>query len=201
VFAVGNFRPEGIEMTRRHSDPVLLAIIFVSLGTNALLLYRIRNNVDPGHARVSSRDRSGTQFERVEITDGGGGSLELTGGSKPTVVYVFSPNCGWCSRNHASIVLLAEAAHKDYTFVGLAVSDAGLQEYLARFPLEFPVHVVSRNAVMSLRLDSTPETILVGADGGVRKDWHGAYFGRVGADVGSYFKADLPTAVADLGPK
>jgi hypothetical protein len=68
-------------------------------------------------------------------------------GSRPTILYVFTPQCSWCVRNHDSVKTLAETAGGSYRIVGLSFTDRGLPEFLSANPLPFEIYANSSEAI------------------------------------------------------
>jgi len=116
-------------------------------------------------------------------------------GSKPTVLYVLRPGCIWCKRNSRNIALLASQAGGRYNFVGLSLAASGLDEFIRRNNIQFPVYVNIPSAVLArYRLGSTPETIVVSSTGRVMKSWSGAYIqDPIKSDVEKFFALHLPS--------
>jgi hypothetical protein len=111
----------------------------------------------------------------------------------PTVFYVFSTSCGWCERNTKNINAITAARKNSFRFIGLALSDQGLPAYLDSHHLDFPVYrnVVPQSVEM-LGLASTPQTIVVGRDGKVLKNWVGAFNARLQPEIEQFFDVRLP---------
>jgi peroxiredoxin len=113
-------------------------------------------------------------------------------GPGPTVLYVLRPDCVWCARNLASLRALRGAA-TSYRFIGVSLPAAGLREYLEQTQLGFPVYAVpDMKSVRALRLNATPETIVVSPSGIIQKVWLGAYSKKVRKDVEATFGVKLP---------
>ena len=113
--------------------------------------------------------------------------------STPTLLYVFTPPCAWCTRNLPAVKTLAENLKGRYRVLGLSLSADGLQKYVTDSGLEFPVYGdVSADTRSAYHLGGTPDTILVSTDGRVMKHCPGAYVGSTKADIESYFNAHLP---------
>jgi peroxiredoxin len=118
-----------------------------------------------------------------------------TSRERPTVLYVFSPECFWCRRNMANFKARVQQSRARYRFVGLSLTrdPEALRKYIQRSGLDIPVITSlsgERNALHRLR--STPQTIVVSPEGVVLKNWAGAYTGRDAAEVESFFKMKLP---------
>jgi len=80
---------------------------------------------------------------------------------RPTLLYVFSPSCGWCKKNEDKIKALTSQTGNTIRIIGISLSPDGLGEYVARrFP---PVKVIKpdEQTIAAYKLSGTPETILV----------------------------------------
>ncbi len=115
--------------------------------------------------------------------------------SRPTVLYVLRPGCIWCQRNSRNIALLASHAGARYNFIGLSLAASGLDEFIRRNNVQFPVYVNIPSSVSArYRLGSTPETIVVSSTGKVLKSWSGSYTQEpIKADVEHFFALQLPS--------
>jgi hypothetical protein len=113
------------------------------------------------------------------------------GGDKATVVYVFSPNCKWCNRNLENIKALAETVKEKFQFIGLSVTDRGLQEYVSRGGMGFPIYIMLPSKDGDLNR-GTPRTLVVSREGKVVTTWFGAYGGDLRKKVEQFFQLSLP---------
>lgn len=109
----------------------------------------------------------------------------------PTVLYIFSPLCGWCTKNTANIKALADQADK-FRLIALSLSPANLREYVLQHSLNFPVYEVSADTALTYRLGTTPQTIVVSPEGQVLRIWDGAYEGELKREIENYLKVRLP---------
>jgi peroxiredoxin len=130
---------------------------------------------------------------QAKTVDGGAAVIRFDSASVPTVLYVFTPPCGWCARNSAVVKALAEGLNGRYRVLGLSLSSDGLQKYVSDTALSFPVYTdVSLSTRSAYHLGGTPDTIVVSTDGKVMKHWQGAYVGSTRKEVESYFNVILP---------
>lgn len=108
--------------------------------------------------------------------DGRGISVSFGDPRIPTVLYVFSPQCGWCAKNIDNFRSLITQSGARYQIVGLATSRQDLAPYLAKEGLKLPVFAgVDSNLVSAYHLGATPTTIVISPDGKVLRVWTGAY--------------------------
>jgi hypothetical protein len=111
----------------------------------------------------------------------------------PTVVYVFSPTCGWCKRNHSSVEALIKAAGARYRFVSVSMQRQDLSDYLAERPTAAQVFMEpSSDTVKTYGLGATPTTIVLNANGVVERVWVGAFTGTTRTEVEELFGVRLP---------
>jgi hypothetical protein len=179
----------------------LLSVLVLSLGLNVYLARR----VGLGRARTPATQgiRPGTQLPvPLAVVDQNGSTVSLTFASgRPTVLYVLSPLCGWCTRNEANVAALRAAVGSRFDFVGLSLVSQKLEEYVAEKHAPFPIYVLSAEMRRKFGFGLTPETLVVGSDGTVQKAWQGAYQDRIQQEIEHYFGVKLPglqpaTAVA-----
>ena len=112
---------------------------------------------------------------------------------KLTVLYSFSPHCVWCKRNARNMQAIMQAAGRQFEFVPISLDAAGSAEFLAGLGFHGSAYTDPSEATRrAYGLGSTPETIVVGPDGKIVKDWKGAYKGGVASEVSSTLGVRLP---------
>jgi peroxiredoxin len=138
---------------------------------------------------------AGTVLPPIEAKDldGHPKTVEYNSSDLPTVLYVFTPPCGWCAKNISNVKTLAEETRGRYRTIGLSLSSTGLREYVNKNGLEFPIFTdLPPQVVLSYRLGGTPETLLVSNAGKLIREWKGAYTGSTKKEIEEYFKLELP---------
>ena len=111
----------------------------------------------------------------------------------PTILYVFTPPCGWCTKNIQNIKTLAERTKGKYQVIGLSLSSDNLHEYVTKSDLTFPVYSDFSPAVANkYRMGSTPQTIVISNEGKLVKEWKGAYMGDTKKQIETQFGLELP---------
>jgi hypothetical protein len=106
---------------------------------------------------------------------------------------VITPSCIWCKRNQANIDKLVDTKASDFRFIGIALAEAGLKEYVEEHHLKFPVYTgLTKESLQSLGLGGTPETIVISPEGQILKVWMGAYTEQLRPEVEAYFGLQLP---------
>jgi hypothetical protein len=131
----------------------------------------------------------------VKTLDGRPAMLQF-GSQRPLLLYIFTPECGWCKRNLRNIQHLSAAVSAQYDVAGISLTQASiLRDYMHAEGDEyrFPVYAEpSSDTRRSLRLGATPHTILVGGDGRFVREWRGAFGGRTGQEIEKTFNVRLP---------
>ncbi len=174
---------------------ILMLLLFLSGAMNLLLSAKVYSQKQE---LVSEREwgfgvgRTAQPLKAHSI-DGTPVSMPLAGDEIPTVIYVYSPQCIWSTRNIDNIKTLVSETKEKYRFVGLALSEASLDQYILKYNLSFPTFKMpdtcSRN---DLRIVGTPQTIILSKNGRIVKNWYGAYSGRLKTEVEDYFGLTLP---------
>ena len=124
--------------------------------------------------------------------------IDCANTGKPTILYVFAPDCRWCEANLNSIRTIARLRGGSYRFIGLSLSEDGLREYVDRSKFTFPVYKgLSQEAIIMLGLGYTPQTIILSPEGKVLRNWIGAYEDALRPEVERYFGIDL----SDVSPR
>lgn len=187
-------------MTSRWS---LVGVLFVSVVINvlqALTIFGLRHRRDslvtervlqvgaPAPPLMVVERISGRQVELpVQRNDG-----------KRTVLYVITPECGWCYRNSANVRHLANQQDARFQFAGISLSTRGLVEYLGAQPMPFPFYVPDADLVTSYKLGGgTPQTVVISPEGKVLQNWYGAYNQNLQGAIEDYFSTKLPGLLPD----
>jgi hypothetical protein len=120
-------------------------------------------------------------------------TINFAEAGKPTVVYIFSPSCVWCERNIESLKTLASLKSNSYRFLAVSLMETNLEKYSKRYQLDIPVYKnMSPDNVRDLRLKSTPQTLVISAEGKVLQNWIGAYLEGTKKEVETFFSIQLP---------
>lgn len=174
---------------------LVMSLLALSAITNVLLVFKVRELRGVVAAIKSEGSiQVGTHLPPLTAQDLAGQStaIRFSDTDRPTLLYVFTPSCGWCKKNEDNIKSLSNQTGDKVRMVGVSLSQAGLTEYVAaRFP---KVQVVSPDArsIAMYKLSGTPETILVSSDGVVLRVWKGAYSDTIQREVEEYFQIKLP---------
>ena len=112
--------------------------------------------------------------------------------AQPTVLYYFSPTCGWCERNWTNVRHLIDEAATRFRFVGISTT-ADVAGFLEERDVDLNVVTgLHEEAIRGWRLGGTPHTIVVSPAGKVIGSWAGAYSGTIGREVEQFFGVKLP---------
>jgi peroxiredoxin len=167
-------------------------LIGCSLYLNAVLVVQV--------SRLKSTLRAKTEIElgatappiTVKAISGEKVTITLNARTRPTVLYIFSPSCGWCDENLDNIRYLAKRKSAQYDFVGLSVANDGLADYASRHDLNFPVFDgLTIEAFKAYRLGRTPQTLVVSPQGRVLANWVGTYEGSLRPRIEEFFSVSL----------
>jgi len=198
-------------MSRQTTSPVIknkqvnqyrifiaVAIILLVGSTilNVLLSQKVRYLTDTlNELESQSRLNEGENVPSFEAKDLSEKSVTISYSdtNQPTVLYIFTPQCRWCSENLANIKALANETRGKYRLIGLSLNKEELNTYVEKNNFDFPIYTDIPTAVESAyKFGGTPQTLVISPEGKVIKNWIGVYTGDVASDVESYFKVSLP---------
>jgi peroxiredoxin len=181
-----------------RADLFLLGLLAISLLSNVglgIAVLRLSGQVAPAAAaRQPSGPAIGAQLPPLEAERLGGSreTISYQADRRPTLMYVFTPECSWCARNLANLKALLAEAKDEYRLVGVSLNP-DVEAYLSKAQLELPVYVnVAPEAAVAYGFGSTPQTLVISPEGRVVKSWIGAYGGAAQADVERTFGVRLP---------
>lgn len=174
---------------------LIVGLLTLSAVTNVLLVFKVRQ-LRGTVAALKAEDATTTGMHLPPLTaqDPSGQivTVRFDETDRPTLLYVFTPGCGWCKKNEDNIKSLASQTAATVRLVGVSLTQEGLKDYAEQ---KFPtVKVVNPDAltIAAYRLNGTPETILVSSQGIVLRVWKGAYADSTLREVEEYFKVKLP---------
>jgi peroxiredoxin len=195
-----NFLISSLTKGWRLTDVVVGLLLAASLCTSLVLGIKVSKLEGILSARAPRTElQTGDQVPALTGTllDGTPVTLRYGDASVPTVLYVFTPQCIWCQRNLENFRRVAEAAKGRFRVIGVSLTTRELREHVSTSGFQFPViHEIGSDMSSAYRLGSTPQTIVVGSDGEVQKNWLGAYTGDVRRDVEEFFDVKL-VAIAE----
>jgi hypothetical protein len=119
---------------------------------------------------------------------------------RPTLFYVFAPECSFCKKNLSNIELLATRIRTTHRIIGVSLTSTNLAAYLKgnSLPFDDVLYDVADASKAAYKLGATPHTIVVSKDGVLQKDWVGAYFGDVSNVVGAFFHVQFSENITHL---
>ena len=180
---------------------LLTVLLVISVALNIGLAYRVREFASLQAAQLAQleaqRLKPGTAVppltaRRADRIDQTLETIAYAGSGRPTVLYVLSPTCGWCARNHHSIQTLVAAKGREYRFIGVSLIEQGAAEYAALHGFGVPLYTgLSEDARHAYRMGATPQTIVVSPEGVVVATWNGAYVGKRKEQVEQFFGVRL----------
>lgn len=174
-----------------------LAALALSLGVNVYLgLLLVRPHGVPTDHSMSV----GARFPALMVHDLSGKEVKLSWPSsekKLTVLYVFSPTCGWCRRNIENFKAMGTPTRSEYRLVPISLASAGLSKYVEKYGLVFPVFadpVLPQGGAFAF--SGTPETLVISPAGIVKRVWRGAFTDAVKREVEAYLGVHLPGMIS-----
>jgi peroxiredoxin len=179
-----------------HIAAVGLLLLCSSVALNLVLARRVRSFQQFQSTKAADRRlQVGAIVPPIaaRLLNGQQQVISYVGTNQPTVLYVFTPPCSWCSRNVNNFKTLVDKARVQYRFIGLSLSEKTLAEYVAKNELKLPVYSgLSRETLTTYKLGSTPQTLVISPEGKVLQDWVGAYVGEQKSQVEAFFHVSLP---------
>ena len=176
---------------------VPLILLLLSVGLNVGLSRRIVALQAPP-ARML---QPGVRVPALDVRTLSGQSVRITyEGRLPTLIYYFSPTCGWCERNWDNVRALQEASAGRFKLIGLSPTANGVEKVLRDHDASFEVYTgLSPDAARAYHFTGTPETVLVSTIGTVLRAWPGAYGPSSAPAMEKYFGITLP-GLTSTGP-
>jgi hypothetical protein len=174
---------------RAWTRQVPIALLVLSVGVNVVLAKRLKALQPPAATAL----QAGERVPALDVKTLSGTAVHLTFDEPlSTVLYYFSPTCGWCERNWDNVRAIAAAAPGRYRFIGLS-SSAKVEQFMRDRGLSFEVFTgVSADAMRAYHLSGTPQTVVVASGGTVIHAWSGAYTTRQQHAIADYFHLELP---------
>lgn len=174
---------------------LICGLLAVSAITNFLLVLKLKQlQATVSFLKSEQTITTGMRLPPLTAQDMSGHNITIRYDEteRPTLLYVFTPACGWCKKNEDNISSLASQTVDRLRIIGVTLSQDGLVEYVAnRFP---PVKVIKPDSrtTIAYKLSGTPETILVSSQGVVLRVWKGAYADSTQRELEEYFHIKLP---------
>jgi peroxiredoxin len=178
----------------------MLGLLAVSLSVNVLLGLTVLRlaSASPAQIAVEGPRPSGLSVGAkapsmtIERTGGSVERLDFSASERPTLIYVFSPQCRWCTRNLDNLKAVIASAQASHHVLAISL-DPEVGNYLRTNGLNVPVYInPRRETIEAYLLGPTPHTLVISSQGTVLKSWTGAYGGTVAREVEEYFGLSLP---------
>jgi hypothetical protein len=177
------------------ADTVLMALLVVSVVFNWVLVYR--PNVVSRSSRRPAMWTVGTIAPPliVDDTEGQRVWLEWDAQKKPTVLYLFSPDCGWCDRNlqGARMLITLRSDKYDVTTIALMGPSGWGNKPRADLGVK-PYSISSTVRKAGYALSGTPQTVVIGQRGKILANWMGAYNTAIQKDIERVLGVQVPVA-------
>jgi peroxiredoxin len=174
----------------------LTVMLAASVALNVMLSLRVRELTSLQNAVRAHRELEiGTAVPPITAKrlDGRSEAITYVESNRPTVLYIFTPQCGWCARNLNNLRTLVGQRGGDYRFIGISLSKEGLEKYVADHQLTFPVYTdIPKELGEAYKMGGTPQTVVISPQGQVIQNWVGAYAGDEKSQVEAYFNITLP---------
>lgn len=195
-------------MTFAHSlskftQHLLATLLILSSLLNVAFIVRFRS-MDQRIRQLRSEQRllEGVLLPSISGSDAHGKHMTVKyetpsaeGKQVPTLIYVYKNDCSWCQRNVVSFGKLVTALKRDHRILCLSLSkdtaSVAMNDVTARIcpTVLFP----DPDIVISYKLGSTPQTLLIAHDGRLKRNWIGAYTGSTKDEIESLTGLALPS--------
>jgi peroxiredoxin len=133
---------------------------------------------------------SGLDIDGKEFT------LDFTSDSRKALILIFSPRCGYCTKNMPNWTAIADGLdRRSFRIVEVSTISEGVREYVDQYRLT-GVPVVSDvdpKTRVAYEMNVTPQTILIDSHGRVEKIWTGVLQRDELTEVSRFLNLTLPT--------
>ena len=185
---------------RQWQSYLMAGVLAFSAIMNLLLVLKVRSEQK---FIVELKQQNRLQVDQAvpniagKTIDGKPIEINFAASHKPTILYVFTPTCGWCKRNFENMTTLRHGVENRYVFVGISLTDKDLADYVKAHNIDYPVVTgISEGTRTVYKLGGTPATIVVSPENKVLKTWTGAYNALLQAEISNYFNVKLPGLLA-----
>jgi peroxiredoxin len=177
---------------------LLILLVAALLVLNASLIIQNRTLRATGGAGTRSTVlHAGSIVPSLSGTDLDGKNFNLDYGNDPrkVVMLVFSPRCGFCTKNMPNWIAIAQGLDRNaYRIVAISTTSEGVKDYVGQQKLtEVPIIAeVDPKSRVSYEMNVTPQTILIDSHGKVEKLWAGVLSPDERNEVEQLFSLKLP---------
>jgi peroxiredoxin len=165
----------------KKAAALLVLLVAALLVLNASLIIQNRSLRASGGAGTRSTVlHPGNIVPSLSGMDIDGKNFTLAYGHDPrkVVILVFSPRCGFCTKNMPNWKAIAQSLDRNsYRIVAVSIVTEGVKEYVDQQNLtDVPVIAeVDPKSRVSYEMTVTPQTILIDSHGKVEKLWAGLF--------------------------
>jgi peroxiredoxin len=158
----------------RSSDWIVLGLLAASLALNVYLGVRLTSVVGniPSPVRIGEElpPLSGKGPQGTPVT------VDYESSSRPTVLYIFTPACKWCTENYQQIRTLIRLKSPEYRFIAVSLQRDGLEEYMRQYPLDVELLYDIPDALAArYGLGPVPQTLVISPKRTLLASWIGTY--------------------------
>ena len=140
---------------RVSGDLTLLSVaLFVSAGANLYFGVRVFGTNSPAPPGDGLKPGEVVEQLVAKRLDGQTERVRLQDRKRGLVVYAFTTTCGWCFRNTANVRALAASVAPTYDFMGIALDEFQVSEYVQQRGLTFPVYTNPSKEICDHRFSS-----------------------------------------------
>ncbi len=176
------------QLVRVGLSNLTLVLLVASVGLNVLQASKLR--ASEAGARPALEPGMVAPVLEVMTLDGQPRTIDFS--RQTTVLYYFSPECGWCEKNWLNVKALIAGTHDSVRFIGLATT-SDVEAYMAERRLGFEVYTgLDLETVRDYGFGGTPQTVVISREGIVEHVWAGAYGERVQREIEKTFGFALP---------
>ena len=175
---------------------VLLAALAVSSAAN---VYQYRLLHSQSALQLSNKSAIGISGPSIRGIDGLGQAVtyDVSNRSRPTIIYVYSPQCHWCRANEENVSSLVKQTRARYVFLVVSLNakpdpltDATYTQHGSAI-----IYKPSQDTLRQYQFNGTPQTIVVSRSGTVQELWNGAWSNATKNEIEKYFSVTLPGLV------
>lgn len=183
----------------------LSVLLGASIGLNCLSFWRAHSwrlkaeqRITDPTPRAADSLAVGTVLPplRGKHLDGSVAVVDYRASRMPTLLYVMSPQCGWCVRNRTNFQAMMSQIEGRFRLVCVSLSTEGLAEYVAANHLNVPqvelLVEVPQSVLAAHKLTATPQTLVVSPEGRLLKLWRGAFTRDKQREVEDFLGVHLP---------
>jgi peroxiredoxin len=186
----------GRTISKKASILVVL-LVAALLVLNASLVIQNRNLRAKISGPRSTVLHPGNLVPSLSGMDIDGKNFTLAYGNDPrkAVMLVFSPRCGYCTKNMPNWKAIAQSLDRNsYRIVAVSISSEGVKEYIGQQKLtDVPIIAeVDPKSRVSYEMNVSPQTILIDSQGKVEKLWTGVFSPDERSEVEQFLGLKLP---------